>query len=73
MTTYGKKRVAAACLLLFIVLSAANYYLSLGVFPRYAGLIMLLGVLMILVYVSRFRPTREEFDEHRKTKTGGGG
>jgi hypothetical protein len=66
MTTYNKKRLVAAVLLAFIVLAAANYDLSLGILPRYAGLIMMLGVLMTLVYISRFAPTQEEFEEYRR-------
>jgi hypothetical protein len=72
MTTYNKKRIVAVALLLFVVFSAANYYLSLGIFPRYAGLIMMSGVLIVLVYISRFAPARKEFEENQNNKTGGG-
>jgi hypothetical protein len=72
MTTYNKKRIVAVALLLFVVFSAANYYLSLGILPRYAGLIMMSGVLVVLVFISRFAPTRKEFEENQNNKTGGG-
>lgn len=72
MTTYNKKRIVAVHLLLFFVLSAANYYLSLGIFPRFAKLIMIFGMAMLLVYIVRFAPTREEFEEYRKKKRMGG-
>lgn len=68
MTTYNKKRIVAALLLIFIVFSTANYYLDLGIFPRFAKLIMLLGVLMILIFAFRFAPTREESEEHRRRR-----
>lgn len=71
MTTYNKKRIVAALLLLFILLAVVNYYLGLGIFPRFAKLIMLLGVLVILIFALRFAPTREEFEEHRRRRRSG--
>lgn len=71
MTTYIKKRIIEVLLFAFILLSGANYYLNLGIFPRYAGLMMMLGVLMILIYAFRFRRTpeeRKEYENYRKNK-----
>ena len=64
--TYNCKRVVAVLLLLYMIFATANYYLDLGVLPRFAKLLALLGALMVLVYVSRFVPTREEIAEHRR-------
>lgn len=64
--TYNQKRLIAAVLLLFIALAAANYYLNLGILPKFAKLIMMLGVLMVLIYICLFGPTREEMEEHRR-------
>ncbi len=33
---------------------------------------MMLGVMMVLVYISRFAPTRKEFEENQNSKAGGG-
>lgn len=71
MTTYNKKRIVAVFLLLLLILSAANYYWSLGVFPKFARLIMILDLLIMLVYMARFAPTRKEFEEYREKKSMG--
>lgn len=69
--TYNQKRLVAVALLLFVVLSAANYYLNLGILPRLAKFLVMFGVLMVLVYIFRFGPTREEMEEYRRKKKEG--
>jgi hypothetical protein len=66
--TYNQKRLVAALLLLLVVSSGANYYFDLGFFPRFAKLLMMLVVLVTLVYVMRFGPTRDEMERHRNSK-----
>ena len=66
--SYTQKRIVAALLSVFVALAGANYYLGFGIFPRYAKLIMLLGVLLTLVFVGRFGPTRDEMERHRSRK-----
>jgi len=66
--TYNQKRIVAALLLVFVALAGANYYLGFGILPTYAKLIMLLGVLLTLVFVGRFGPTRDEMERHRSRK-----
>jgi hypothetical protein len=70
--TYNQKRIVAAMLLLFVAFAGANYYFGFGVFPRYAKLIMLFGVLLTLVYVFRFGPTRDEMEKHKSRKAAEG-
>lgn len=65
MTTYDKKRMAAAVLGIFIVAAAANWHFEF-VFPRYSRLIVSLGVLAFLIYFTRFAPTRRDFEEHSR-------
>jgi hypothetical protein len=67
--TYNQKRIVAALLLVFVALAGANYYFGFGILPRYAKLIMLLGVLLTVIYVGRFGPTRDEMEKHRSRKT----
>ena len=66
--TYKSKRLLAGLLLIFNVATAANYYLNLSYLPRFAKLFMMSGVLMTLVYVFRFEPTREEMEGYRRNK-----
>jgi hypothetical protein len=65
---YNQKRLAAVVLLLLLLAAAANHYLKLGFVPRYSGLLMMLVVLAILVFVTRFAPTHNDFEEYRNTK-----
>jgi hypothetical protein len=65
MTTYDKKRMAAAVLVIFIIAAAANWHFEF-VFPRYSRLIVSLGVLAFLIYFTRFAPTRRDFEEHSR-------
>jgi hypothetical protein len=69
MTYSNRHRLIAVLLLLYLIFAAANYYLNLGVFPKFAKLIVLLGVLMVLVYVSRFGVTQKDI-EGIPSKTG---
>jgi hypothetical protein len=66
--TYNQKRLVAGLLLLLVVSSAANYYLNLGFFPRFAKLLMMLVVLATLVYVFRFGLSRDEMERYRSRK-----
>jgi len=66
--TYNQKRIISALLLAFVASAGANYYFELGIFPRFSKLIMMLGVLLTLVFVFRFGPTRQEMEEHRSKK-----
>ena len=66
--TYNQKRIIGALLLVFVVFAGANYYFGFGILPRFAKLIMMFSVLLTLVYVGRFGPTRQEIDEYRKKK-----
>lgn len=70
MTTYDKKRVAAAFLLALVVAAGANWHFDL-VFPRFSRLIAALSVVMMVIYFIRFAPTRKDFEEHRRHHTGG--
>ncbi len=65
MTTYDKKRMAAAVLGIFIVAAAANWHFEF-VFPRFSRLISSLSVLAFLIYLTRFAPTRRDFEEHSR-------
>lgn len=66
--TFNHKRTLLVVLLLFLIASGANYYLSLGVLPRVAGLIMVLGIILTIVFIARFAPTREEIEDHRRRR-----
>lgn len=55
MATYDKRRFVGALLLIFLVLAGANWYFEF-VFPSFARAIVALGVLMALVYVTRYAP-----------------
>jgi hypothetical protein len=70
MTYNNRKRLIAAALLLYLIFAMANYYLNLGVLPKFAGLMVLVGVLLVLVYISRFGATRKGIEEIRRG-TGG--
>lgn len=70
MTTYNKKRVAAAFLLAFLIFAAANWHFEF-VFPRFARFIVGLGVVMVVVYYARFFPTRQDFEDHRRRQING--
>lgn len=70
MTTYNKKRIIAALLLTFIVLAGANYCFG-WFFPELAKPVAAIGVLAVLVFMTRFAPTREEFEEHRRLQGNG--
>lgn len=65
---YKYKIVVLLMLMLLVVLTAANVYLGLGVFPRFAKLMLILSVLAGLVFVTRFAPRREEIKEHRRRR-----
>lgn len=65
MTTYDKKRMAAAVLGIFVVAAAANWHFEF-VFPRFSRLISSLSVLACLIYFTRFAPTRRDFEEHSR-------
>ena len=65
---YNQKRLAAVVLLLLLLAAAANHYLKLGFVPRFSGLLMMLVVLAGLVYITRFAPTRSDFEEYRNKK-----
>jgi len=72
MTTYDKKRVGGALLLVFIVLAAANWHFNF-VFPSFAGAIAGFSGFMVVVWlIGGYFPTQEEFQEHRRRKGGGG-
>jgi hypothetical protein len=66
--TYNRKRLVAGLLLLLLLAAAANHYLRLGFVPRFSGLLMMLVVLAILVFITRFGPTRSDFEEYRNKK-----
>ena len=66
--TYIQKGVIAALLFVFVALAGANYYFGLGIFPRFAKLIMMFSILLTLVYVGRFGPTRQEMEEHKSKR-----
>jgi ABC-type multidrug transport system permease subunit len=71
MTTYDKKRLAAAFLLLLVVAASANWYFNF-LFPRFARFMVAVSALTVAVYATRFAPTRKDFEEHRRNHTGGG-
>jgi hypothetical protein len=64
--TYNRKRLVAVLLLLYVIFTAANCYFGLGVLPRFAKQLMLLGVFMVLICVPGIIPTRGEIEEHRR-------
>jgi len=65
MTTYDKKRVVAGIVVVLVVAAAANWHFEF-LFPRFAQLIMAV-IVVIGVCLYPFRPTRKDFEEHRKT------
>lgn len=67
--TYRQKRVITWLLLLYVVGTAANYYLNLGFMPRYAGAIMMLGVLAVLVLIPRIIATRDEIEGNKNASS----
>lgn len=69
MTTYAKKRLVAALLLIFVVLAGANYGFS-WFLPKFAKLISAVSVLAVLIFVVRFAPTRDEFEKHKRWQDG---
>jgi hypothetical protein len=71
MTTYDKKRLVGAFLFVLVVATGANWYFGF-IFPRFARFMATLSALMVAVYATRFPPTREEFEEHRRSRVGGG-
>jgi len=66
--TYRQKRVTTWLLLLYVVGTASNYYLNLCFMPRYAGVIMMLGVLAVLILLPRVSSTREETERDKNAK-----
>lgn len=70
MTTYDKKRVVAGIATVLVIAAAANWHFEF-VFPRFAQLIMAV-VVVIGVCLYPFRPTRYDFEEHRRKQVDGG-
>ena len=62
---YTLHRVLGGILFLVLLFAMANYYFNLGFFGEHAKGIVLIGIGLILVYISFFAPTRADRQEHR--------
>ena len=61
-----KQRTFIAWLLLLLLLTTgANYYLNLCFLPRFARLLMILPMFVILVLVTRYRYIPDEAERHK--------
>jgi|HubBroStandDraft_5_1064220.scaffolds.fasta_scaffold31362_1 hypothetical protein len=70
MTTYDKKRLVGAAVMVLVTLTLVNSYFKF-VLPSLARSIMAIGTLVGLIYITRCAPTQQDFEEHRRTKAGG--
>lgn len=66
--TYKGKRIIAILLLGVLVLTSGGYYFGSGALSKACGTISMLCVLLVLIYLMRFAPTKEEIDEHKNKK-----
>jgi hypothetical protein len=66
--SYTLHRVLAGTLFLGLLFALANYYLNLGFFGEHAKGVVLIGVGLVLTYVSFFAPTRDDRREHSDTR-----
>lgn len=64
----NSKRVIIGIGLCVCILSAANYYLDLGVFGRFGKPIMLISLLAMLLFQRFVGPTFDEITEYRNKK-----
>ena len=62
---YTLHRVLGGILFLMFLFAMANYYFNFGVFGEHAKGIVLLGIGLILTYISFLAPTRADRREHR--------
>lgn len=66
--SYTLHRVLGGILFLVLLFAMVNYYFDLGVFGEHAKGIVLLGIALILTYISFFAPTRADRQEHGRTR-----
>lgn len=69
MTIYDKKRMVAGFMVILVVAAAANWHFEFF-FPRFAQLIKS-AIVVIGVCLYPFRPTRKDFEEHRRKRVNG--
>ena len=62
--TRKQRTFIAWMLLLLLLATGANYYLNLGFLPKFAGLLMNLPMLGILVLATRYRYIPDETERH---------